>query len=520
MNRYALAKVDTGDLSVQGGLIPGNLLPWAVGDLDGDDRPELIGHNVNATTGDNLITSYVPPAGSSIPDSLRTCARYYGPAADAQRFYLTDLDRDGQSEVALRGWISHRVIVYEWNGDSLRQTISFVCENGFNLAIGDFDGDSLVEVGTTGLSSDNWITVYKCTGNDQLVPWDSTPISRINGHDIFTASNLDGSHRAVIFATYFIVGGYAYLYEVMPTNATRDYQPILIDSTLDAGEVYAHSVSGDIDGDGLEEVLWSTGNQIRAYRHAGPHQYELIWNWWNWNGSRTSCNLNVYDMNGNGYNEILESGEGITHIFEIEAVRVLSPNRRITLHPGDTCRIRWQTFNPPPCDSISLFLRSDAAWRLDTLAHGLPPTESSWVWTVPDIRSDSCRIVAIAYGPGWQYDESDTCFRIAPVGVAEQPPEPTCETKLVGVFPNPVARTTSIRFQIGNHGKSTTRQSRISLRICDVSGRTVATLAEGVMKPGVYHRDWEGAPTVPNGIYFLDLAVGRYKTTRKLVLAR
>jgi len=508
MNSYRLTKVDTGNLSSHGGFIPGNLLPWVAGDLDGDSSPELIGPNADYSTGYSYVTAYVPQAGGSVPDSLVSRVRYGGVDV-AGYFRLTDLDRDGKREVTF--WSADNLIMsFEWNVDSFRQIVSVPCNNGSDLAVGDFDGDSLIEVATTGLSWNNWITVYKCTGNNLLVPWDSTPITRINGR-VFSVSNLDGSRRAVVFATYFIVGGYAYLYEVEPTNGTYDYQPILIDSTTDGGEVYAQSVCGDIDGDGLDEVLWSVGNQIRGYKHTGPHQYELVWNWWN--GGNNSCNLNLYDMNGNGYNEILESGAGLTHIFEIEAIRVLNPNTNITLHPGDTCRIRWQTYTPPRCDSISLFLRTDTTWNLDTLIHALGPSDTAWTWTVPDIRSDYCHVVAIAYGPGWQYDESDTFFQILPVGVEEAAALPVRETRLLGASPNPLTATTRIQFQLREQGP-------VSLRICDVSGRTVAALVDGGMRPGTYHRNWEVAPSVPNGIYFLDFTAGTYQSTQKLVLSR
>jgi hypothetical protein len=118
------------------------------------------------------------------------------------------------------------------------------------------------------------------------------------------------------------------------------------------------------------------------------------------------------DFNRNGYNEILMSGGGKTYIYEIEAVKVLGPNGGTSLHGGDTVSIHWETYNPPRCDSVSLFLRRDSTWQLDTIAHGLAPTESSYIWTVPDRRLDCCHVVAIAYGPGWQFDESDTFFSI------------------------------------------------------------------------------------------------------------
>jgi len=514
MNRYRLVKVDTGNAS--SGFVPGNMQPWQAGDVNGVGPLELLASNINMQPSVyyHLAVLYAPHGQWLCPDSVAWSRTYdsvgvYGEAP----FYITDSDQDGKKEI------------FVWNDYRQR---AFMCENvglnlfhivwespvigGFCFAFGDLDHDSLIEFATADPYPNGWVKVLKCTGDDRYVLWDSVAAPSPNGNDVFAARNLDGSGRSVMFVSFINYSHdyHTYLYTFEPTQGTKNYQAFLVDSSFCSGTMDARSCCGDIDGDDREEILWSNGDHIRAYRWIGPHQFEPIWYWAQ---DSTSANITVYDVNGNGYSEIIESGGGSTHIFEIEAIRVLNPNRRVTLHPGDTCRIRWQTFNPPPCDSISLFLRSDSAWRFDTLIHGLPPTDTSWVWTVPDIRSDSCRIVAIAYGPGWQYDESDTCFRIAPVGVEEQPPEPTYETKLVGAFPNPLTDATSIRFELS-------RQSQVSIRICDVSGRTAATLAEGVMKPGVYHRDWEVAPTVPNGIYFLEFSAAGLRESRKLILTR
>jgi hypothetical protein len=531
IDKYALVKVDTGNLSGSVGLIPGNLLPWAVGSLDGDSDPELIGYNQDLPAGYSVITAYVPPAGSEVPDSLICSARYGVLMGD--RYCLSDLDLDGKREVSFRSNYSHRIMVYEWGpGDSLRQTISLPCESGATLATGDFDQDGLIEVGTSGLggSMGRWIMIYKCTGDDQLVPWDSVFKDYPNGGDAFSASNLDGSHRAVFFVSYYAVGWFAWLYEVEPTSGTRGYQPVLVDSTRVRSNLSAHSVCGDIDGDGVEELLWSTGNQIRMYKCAGPHQYELEWVWNQ--GDSNSCNLNVYDMNGNGYNEILESGNGLTHIFEIEAIKVLYPNASgLQFHPGDTCRIRWETYFPPRCDSVSLFLRTDTIWSLaDTIAHGIAPSETSYAWIVPDLSRnyrqgdtpprtagshpslDSCRIVAIAYGPGWQYDESDYPFRIVSSGVAEDAQPRIRETKLLGIFPNPVSDGTSIRFQLRE-------PCTVSLSIADASGRILNRRVKSYGLPGRYDLAWD-ASLFATGIYFLSFSAGDQHKTQKLVVAR
>jgi hypothetical protein len=193
-------------------------------------------------------------------------------------------------------------------------------------------------------------------------------------------------------------------------------------------------------------------------------------------------------MNGNGYPDIVASGNGQTWMLELEAVQVVAPNGRVELAPGDTCRIRWRVFSPPRCDSVSLFLRRDTTWRLDTIAAGLAPTESSYAWTVPPGPAESCRIVAIAYGPGWLFDESDTAFAILPGGIAGE----------VGATPwrwQPAAILHgSVRVPAPPAGAALPE-----LVLCDVLGRPAARLRAGDndlgrLSPGVYFLRSSAAP--------------------------
>lgn len=514
-NRYRLVKVDTGghgDTVIS----PGWMIPWAASDIDGDSQNELVAMNSEYHPGSAYLLAalYGLPSQGLCPDSLLWRGRYdslvvYG----SEPFYITDLDQDGKKEITFFNPMDEIDIFENVCHDSMRLVAALPCNfTGHGMAFGDFDSDGNMEFAIAGIDGSNWVHIYKCLGDNSYAPWDSIAVSLPNGTDVFEGHNLDGSHHATFFVSFWSASGQMWLYQFEPTQGNKDYQPFPVDSGgFSTGDVNARSICGDIDGDGLDEVIWSMGSQIQAYECMGPHQWQQIWYWWN--GGGNSCNINLYDMNGDGYNEIIESGSGRTHIFEIEALRVLNPNTNITLHPGDTCRIRWETFTPPRCDSVSLFLRTDTSWTLDTLIHGLPPSDTDWVWTVPNIRSDYCHVVAIAYGPGWQYDESDTFFRIAPLGVEEVAAPEVSETKLLGAFPNPLTALTRVQFQLREQGP-------VNLRICDVSGRTVATLADGVLKPGVYHRNWEVAPTVPNGIYFIRLETPDCRETRKVILLR
>jgi hypothetical protein len=515
VNRYEFVKFDTGWDS----LSPGDDYPWAVGNVNGDSVPQLVG--IATTTGnDGHLVMYEPAVRGGCPDSLVAQYEYSSEIATAPPCYIADLAHDGHKEILfLNAGAGGQIYFFEVQGDSLQidTVLSGDVEGEGPMAIGDFDQDGQTEFATAGYSWYNWVMVYKCTGPNQYVTWDSCPMSLPNGSDVFSSDNIDGSHHATFFVSFWDVDGNLWLYEFTPTQGTHGYQAFLVDSTtMPAGTgPAARSFCGSIDGGDTDEVVWSCGVSLRAYKRTGPHQYQLIWTYPI--PANDAANVNMYDFNGTGYNQIVESGCNVTRIFEIEAIHVLAPNGGEAYRGGDTCRITWETFNPPRCDSVSLFLRTDSTWRLDTIAHGLPASDTTYLWQIPpDLRSDYCHIVAIAYGPGWQYDESDTFFTIQPLGVEESEVQPVLETKLVGVFPNPMAEHAVVTFQVS-------KQEPVDLRIYDVSGRVVNTLASGIMKPGRYSLPLEirhSGLDLASGIYFLSLDTPDHHENRKLVLAR
>jgi len=523
-NRYRLVKVDTG--SMGSGLVPGNMNPWDAADVNGDGHPELLAANHEEYSGGDiylLVTLYVNPAQSLCPDSLvwrYSCDTNLVPGSEP--CYITDLDQDGRAEIVR---LYGRFLIFENAGpDSFR----FVWTNpniihGYRAAFGDFDEDGRMEFATAGIDYYDWVKVLKCTGDDQYTLWDSVAIHLPNGHDVFSARNLDGSNRAVFFVSFINYENYhTCLYMFEPTQGTRGYEAVLIDSSLFTGwRKNALSCCADVDGDSIEELFWSCGSHLLGYRKTGPRQFEQVWYWWNQDSS--SANLTAYDVNGNGYNELIMSGDGRTFIFEIEAVKVISPNGGERLRPGDTCLIRWQTFTPPRCDSVSLFLKTDTTiypgerfWRLDTIVTGLSPSDSVYPWVVPDTQLAWAKVLAIAYGPGWQFDESDSAFRIVPGGVAEASLVPVREWSL-SVLSVPATAPVIIRWQVS-------QKANVSLKVYDAAGQLVRTLASGRTKPGAYTAVWDGTDSkgkrLAAGVYFYSLETGEKKLSRKVVRAK
>jgi hypothetical protein len=95
------------------------------------------------------------------------------------------------------------------------------------------------------------------------------------------------------------------------------------------------------------------------------------------------------------------------------------------------------------------------------------------------------------------------------------PSPPTSDLRLDAAFPDPAPGAVTIRFALPAAGD-------VSLRVFDVSGRLVRTLAEGRFTAGPHDLRWDrrtaaGASARP-GLYFYELRSGSAQATRRLAL--
>ena len=79
-------------------------------------------------------------------------------------------------------------------------------------------------------------------------------------------------------------------------------------------------------------------------------------------------------------------------------------------------------------------------------------------------------------------------------------------------FPNPFNPSTTISFSLPS-------KSHVSLKIYDVMGRDVATLASEELTAGTHTRQWI-ADGVPSGVYFYCLQAGSFIETKKILHLR
>jgi hypothetical protein len=91
------------------------------------------------------------------------------------------------------------------------------------------------------------------------------------------------------------------------------------------------------------------------------------------------------------------------------------------------------------------------------------------------------------------------------------------ETRLLPVYPNPVATTGLLRFEIARGG-------RVALGVFDISGRRVRTLVQGDLDAGDHEILWRGdddrGRALASGVYIVRLTAPDRTLTRKVIKTR
>jgi len=493
---------------------------YDVGYLDSDSLVDIVG-NRNAIWPYPLYV-YESPTYNSNPTSIVWQDSGFMNIAGG---YITDLDQDGLKEMLfsyMDGTL--HICVYENTGDNQYSCVWQDTLHGSGLFVnGDFDVDGRIEF-ITGNATYGWVYAWESVGdnNYQFIFSDTLPWA--NNADIFSGNDMDGNGKPEFLFTsvhYFYGIAWLYLYETLGDNY---YNFFLIDSItgLPGSITEQASSCGDFDADGVEEIVWSTFNQWHIYKAIGVHQYQKIYS-----SAETQHDITVmsiYDLNGNGYPEIIDSWaqNGIpylhgTTIWEIEGVRLHQPNGGEILHPGQQYPITWEKFDPPGADSFALFISYDNGYTYDTIVTSIMSNDTSYLWTVPDTVSDSCKIMIWAYGPprpseqvprGTAWDFSDSVFTATDEEVAENANQPN--RWFLEISQNPaISKNFKIYYSIP-------KTTVVRLSIYNSSGRLEKVLVDEPKNAGVYQTSLE--PSLPSGVYFVKLITNSAVLSRKCVI--
>jgi N-acetylneuraminic acid mutarotase len=84
-------------------------------------------------------------------------------------------------------------------------------------------------------------------------------------------------------------------------------------------------------------------------------------------------------------------------------------------------------------------------------------------------------------------------------------------------YPNPFNPTTTIKFSIPNVGNENVRS--VKLIVYDMLGNEITTLVNEAKTTGIYEVEFDGNG-LTSGIYFYQLKLGEYSTTKKMLLMK
>ena len=502
----------------------GMFRPTDVGDVDRDGLTDFVGQAYYDSGGGyttSALCTFESRDSFSYPDSVVWWTEMAGVGAWSEPSLYANLDGDSAWDI-LAHWGYESTAVFENVGNDRESLVCIVPRRyGAGLAmIGDFDQNGRTDCTFAYAYVYGQDVVVECIGDNKYAQVCSVSTGVWMISDRFTGQDVDHNGRPEYFeVSVRNMGGLRYSQTLCQLEATAEHQ-YFCDTVDTASSIYepycGQSLCADVDGDSLDEIVWGCGYRVIILKPTGPHQYERVCDRQHDSLEGIFSMCNAADFNGNGYKEIFVGGNGQSFVLEVECIRVLNPDTTRYLRAGDTCAIRWQLFQPPRCDSVSLFLRTDTAivngfYRLDTIVTGLSPGESTYSWVVPDTTLDSARILAIAYGPGWQFDESDSAFRIAQVGMAG-PRIETPRNWTLFVNPSPARGAFTVCYDVP-------RQGRVSVGVYDAGGRLVRSLSEGGVAPGRY--ETKLVPGIlPAGVYFCTLVADGQRLSRKVVLTR
>jgi hypothetical protein len=458
--------------------------------------------------------------------------------------YFTDLDRDFKKEVfTVRGDIES-LYVFENSGDNQYDLVwtfngTGLAENWSTFAIGDFDGDSLTEF-VTGTSGGKMI-MWEHTGLDnqyQVVWFDS--IVAYNSYDNINIGdiNQDGNPEFVIGSHYNSGGNWRAKWSFFKSTGDNQYAKFFEDSLYDnhlLGDYYSASYSGDIDGDGHPEAVLARNNNWLIYKWQNG-QVERLYKAYATDNGRDNTSLTVADMNGNGYDEIIESGSITDSTSETKIWEIMGEITwdSLTAVSKDSCiQIRWSTakqfanygFNlwrAVGADSnYSVIYDTNDTVKLDTLLQAYTFNDSavtSGTTYYYKVQAKALNDSTLFFGP----------VNVLYTGVSGQPREPIIaySFKLGQNAPNPFSHTTAIKYQIP-------QAVNVSLKVYNVAGQLVKVLMNEGTSPSnssprgegrVGSITWDGRDqnnrNVSNGVYFYQLQAGKDSDIKKMVIIK
>jgi hypothetical protein len=361
---------------------------YALGEGNGDGLTELI------TNYDSLCV-WKQAAPESFPSHLvfwDTTMMHYG----CCRVEFCDLDNDGHTDILANIEGYGPSYLWENRGGDTYEPVPFPTQNWWRVApidgaIGDFDGDGLMEVGGGGWTDDalhqGGLAFFECCGNDSYFPTCTIPQPPGQSWDPVVwstaARNMEGDGLSEFVSVQMGLDEQSGLILMRIVKEPIHNQFVEVCTlNFSLGPWFGPDVAaGDVDGDGRDELAVSTVNDVRIVKYVGPGHYA------------TECiidkpnvtDLRMFDLNQDGHDELIFATDS-TYIYEdtsglgIAEFSKFSLESPVKVSPSVASLGASLLFSgvPPGADIEVLSLDG----RLVSRASGV--RQSTWTWNLRD----------------------------------------------------------------------------------------------------------------------------------------
>jgi hypothetical protein len=541
-----------------GGTIPNRTLDVAVGDTDGDGKPEIIVSDyptsggakiyVFENTGDN---SYQLVWNSGTTLTMPTCfiaigdqdsdekkeiiaLECYGESPFPGKLHVfenngdnayqevwdsgnalnglepgtlilgDDADNDGKREIIIgSGYHADRKIrVYENTGDNVYQVVwisDSLPDQPTPGAVGDTDGDGKKEIIVGGGGVDSRCHVFECNGYDSYMEvWNGGATS--SG---VTIGDQDADGKAEIIPA----GGNAGVVHVFENTGDNTYTDVWNSGTMGFTSLVA---TGDQDRDGKREIIVPCADgKVYLFENTGDNAYQEVWN----SGSVMSGfihRVTAGDQDADGKFEIIATSEDKkVYVFE-NVCPFGSINGHVTDLAGNP--IKWAIV---------------IAINIGTKEKTWDVTNADGYYEILELPPGMYLLIVIksGYKAGIAKVEVKACetttkdFKLKPKSGEDNEDE---FAALYANYPNPFNPDTWIPYYLP-------QDANVTIQIYNSAGQMVRELNLGRQAAGIYlNKDsaayWDGKDSlgqlVSSGVYFYTIHAGKFTVTRKMVIMK
>ncbi|MBE0434101.1 T9SS type A sorting domain-containing protein [candidate division WOR-3 bacterium] len=293
-----------------------NFHPWVIDDADCDGLYDMLGSWAAMVGGPPVYGTRVYESADSFSFPKNEVWRdtvQYGAMFPKSAY---DIDQDGFIEyIDSHAGPPNSVRIYEAVGNNQYDTV-FTCTPDTNhwdspsstYAFGDFDLDGMMEFAMAGLTGTYW--VYRSPGNNQYERVLQSNLPTGNIFDCFAVADADGDGKPEVIFKGVWYPNYQFQVIILESAANNTYHQIATFNFALTDPHNCFSDAGDVDGDGVPEIVLAAGSMAYVIKAAGNDSFFI------YAGIAGGANIRVHDLDRDGDCEIIASGLDHTEIYK------------------------------------------------------------------------------------------------------------------------------------------------------------------------------------------------------------